>query len=54
MPEDLAFDQVVRDGGDVDGRKLLLRTRAELVDGSSDKFFAAAAFTRDHDRGIGA
>jgi hypothetical protein len=54
VAENLAFQQVVRDRGDVDGHKFLLRTRAELVDGSGDEFLPAPAFTGDHDRGVGA
>ena len=54
VTKNFTFDEVVGNGGDVDGRKLLLRARAELVDGTGDEFFAAAAFTGDHNRSIGA
>src|SRR5438105_10774541 len=50
VAEELVFEQVVRDGGAVDGQEAGVRVRAEAVDGPGDQLLAGAAGAGDEDR----
>ena len=53
MAEQLAFEEVFRDGGAVDGHEGLLVATAVVVDGAGDDLLAGAAFPRDEHGGVG-
>ena len=52
MAEDLAFQQVARDGGAVDGDERLVATAAELVQGIGAELLAGAALAGDEHGGL--
>ncbi len=53
VAEELALQQVLGDGGAVDGDEELLGARAVLVDGAGDELLAGAALAGDEDGGVG-
>ncbi len=53
MPEQLRFEQLVRDRRAVDGNKRSAPPHALLMQGAGDQLFAGAGFTGDQDSGIG-
>src|SRR5471032_3355954 len=52
MPEQFAIEQRLREGGAVDGREWLGRTRALPVESARHQLFAGAAFAQDQYRSI--
>ena len=52
MPEQLAFQQGVGQGGAVQRNKRFFPAQAVAVQGAGDQFLAGARFTQDHDVGI--
>src|SRR5207253_3832887 len=47
VAEQLAFEQVLRDGSAIEGQERRLGSRAVLVDGAGDQLLAGAARTGD-------
>ena len=52
MAEEFAFEELLGDGGAVDGDEILPAALAVMVDGAGDEFLAGAALAGDHHRGV--
>src|SRR5205814_10046362 len=54
MAEQMAFEELARNGGAVDGDERFLRAVGEGMNGAGEDFLAGAAFTGDEDTDGGA
>src|SRR5690606_12585375 len=54
MAEQLGFEQILAEGGAVDGEERFVAAIGRLVDRPGDEFLAGAALAADEDRGAGA
>ena len=52
VTEQLALEEIFRNGRAIDGEERPVVPRAVLMDGVGHEFFAGAAFAGDHDRGV--